>query len=90
MSTSILYHAFGLKGICYTSTRYNADAVILRAEMTDALIRCPQCGCRKAVMKGRKTRWFFMSPIGRKKCILVLDYHHLRCVDCAILWWPWT
>lgn len=39
MSTSILYHAFGLKGICYTSTHYNADAVILRAEMTDALIK---------------------------------------------------
>lgn len=88
MSTSILYHAFGLKGICYTSTHYNADAVILRAEMTDALIQCPKCGCREATMKGQKTRWFFMSPIGRKKCILVLDFHRLRCVDCGTLWWP--
>jgi hypothetical protein len=88
MSTSILYHAFGLKGICYTSTHYNADAVILRAEMTDALIQCPKCGCREATMKGQKTRWFFMSPIGRKKCILVLDFHRFRCVDCATLWWP--
>jgi len=62
MSTSILYHAFGLKGICCTSTHCNADAVILGAETTDALIRCPQCGCRRAVPKGWKTRWFFMSP----------------------------
>ena len=31
-------------------------------------------------MKGQKTRWFFMSPIGRKKCIVVLDFHRLRCV----------
>ncbi len=46
MSTSILYHAFGLQGICYTSTHYNADAVILRAEMTYPLIQCPNCGCR--------------------------------------------
>jgi transposase len=88
MSTSILYHAFGLKGIRYTSTHYNADAVILRAEMTDALIQCPKCGCREATMKGQKSRWFFMSPIGRKKCILVLDFHRFRCVDCATLWWP--
>jgi transposase len=88
MSTSILYHAFGLKGIRYSSTHYNGDALIFRAEMTDALIQCPQCGCRKATMKGRKTRWLFMSPIGRKKCMLVLDYHRLRCADCATLWWP--
>jgi hypothetical protein len=62
MSTSILYHAFGLKGIRYTSTHYRSDTVILRAEMTDALIHCPKCGCRKATMKVQKTRWFFMSP----------------------------
>jgi transposase len=88
MSTSILHHAFGLKGIRYTSTHYQSDAVILRAEMTDALIQCPKCGCRKVTMKGQKTRWFFMSPIGRKKCILILDFHRFRCVDCATLWWP--
>ena len=83
MSTSIPYHALGLKGICRTSTHHRADAVIPRAEMTDALIRCPQWGCRKAVKKGRKTRWFFMGPLGRKKCIPVLDHPRLRCADCA-------
>jgi transposase len=29
-----------------------------------------------------------MSPLGRKKCILVLDFHRLRCADYATLWWP--
>ena len=88
MSTSVLYHAFGLKGIRHTSTHYRSDAVIFRAEMTDDFIRCPKCGCRQATFKGRKTRWFFMSPIGRKKCYLVLDFHRLKCVRCAHLWWP--
>lgn len=88
MSTSVLYHAFGLKGIRYQSTHYRSDAVIFRAEMTDGLIRCPKCDCRKATFKGQKTRWFFMSPIGRKKCYLVLDFHRLNCVDCGNLWWP--
>lgn len=88
MSTSILYHAFGLKGIRHTSTHFKSDAVIFRAEMTDALVRCPRCGCRKATLKGQKTRWFFMSPVGRKKCMLVVDFHRLKCEDCAHLWWP--
>jgi len=88
MSTSILYHAFGLKGIRHTSTHFKSDALIFRAEMTNDSIRCPKCGCRQASFKGRKTRWFFMSLIGRKKCMLVLDYHRLKCADCASLWWP--
>jgi len=88
MSTSILYHAFGLKGIRHTSTHFRSDAVIFRAEMTSDLIRCPRCGCRHASFKGRKSRWFFMSPIGRKKCYLVFDFHRLKCEDCAHLWWP--
>lgn len=88
MSTSVLYHAFGLKGIRYQSTHYRSDAVIFQAEMTDDLIRCPKCDCGKATYRGRKTRWFFMSPVGRKKCILVLHFHRLKCVDCATLWWP--
>jgi transposase len=88
MSTSVLYHAFGLKGIRHTSTHFRSDTLIFRAEMTEDFIRCPKCGCRHATFKGRKTRWFFMSLIGRKKCMLVLDYHRLRCQGCAALWWP--
>ena len=88
MSTLLLYHAFGLKGIRYISTDYYMDSVILTAEMTDQCIKCPDCGCRKASFKGRKTRWFRMSPIGRKKSYLVLHLHRLKCCDCEKLWWP--
>jgi transposase len=88
MSTSILYPAFGLKGIGHTSTPFRSDTLIFRAEMTDDFMRCPKCGCRHATFKARKTRWFFMSLLGRKKCMLVLDYHRLSCQDGATLWWP--
>ena len=33
MSTSILYHAFGLKGIECRATRFLADIIIFSAEM---------------------------------------------------------
>jgi transposase len=88
MSTSVLYHAFGLKGIRCQSTQYLSDSVIFNAEMTEHFIRCPKCGCRRATRKGQKTRWFVMSPIGRKKCYLVLDLHRLQCEGCKAIWWP--
>lgn len=30
MSTSILYHAFGIKGVHYESTSYEGNAVIMK------------------------------------------------------------
>jgi transposase len=88
MSTSILYHAFGLKGIEYKATHFIADRIVISAEMNDQWIRCPRCGCRHTSFKGRKRRWFYMSPIGRKKCMLELVIHRLKCRGCSTLWWP--
>jgi transposase len=88
MSTSILYHAFGLRGIEYRATHFVADRIIFSAEMNDQCIQCPQCRCRDASFKGQKRRWFFMSPIGRKKCMLELILHRLKCRRCSALWWP--
>jgi transposase len=88
MSTSLLYHAFLLKGIQYQSTQYLEDRIIFAAQMTDQYIKCPCCGCRKAAFKGRKTRQFLMGLMGRKKCVLELDFHRLKCRHCGHLWWP--
>jgi len=46
MSTSILYHAFGLKGIQYESLRYFGDSVLFSAPPTDRYLKCPRCGER--------------------------------------------
>ncbi len=39
MSTSILYHAFGLKGIQYESARFFGDCVLISARTTDTKLR---------------------------------------------------
>ena len=39
MSTSILYHAFGLKGIEYKSTHFIADRIVISAEMKDQWVK---------------------------------------------------
>jgi len=58
MSTSILYHAYGLKGIEYKATHHLADTIIFSAEMNDQWVRCPRCGCRHTSFKGANTGGF--------------------------------
>lgn len=88
MSTSILYHAFGLKGIHYESTHFLGDCIYINARMTDQYVRCPECRNRQASFKGQKRRLLRMGPIGRKKCFLDLLLHRLKCLRCGHLWWP--
>lgn len=88
MSTSILYHAFGVRGIHYESTHYFGDCISINARMTDQFIKCPECGSRQAVFKGQKRRLLRMSPLGRKRCFLNLLLHRLKCRECDHLWWP--
>jgi len=54
MSTSILYHAFNLKGITYKATRYEGDAMVFYADIKRDFIRCPKCGYRILLSRGRK------------------------------------
>jgi len=87
MSTSILYHAFGLKGIQHESLRYFGNSVLFSARPTDRYLKCPRCGEKSTVFKGHKRRLFRMSPMGRKRCFLYLLLHRLRCRECGHLWW---
>lgn len=88
MSTSILYHAFGLKGVHYESSHFFGDCIYINARMTDQYVRCTECRHRKATFKGQKRRLLRMIPIGRKKYFLDLLLHRLKCLGCGHLWWP--
>ena len=88
MSTSILYHAFGLRGIEYRATRYEGEYIVFEAEMTTRNISCPTCNNEEVIFKGNKWREFLMPPIGRKRCLLHLLLHRVRCTKCGHLWWP--
>jgi len=56
MSTSILYHAFGLKGIHYEATEYVQDCIVIRARLARPIIKCPHCGEKNATFKDQKRR----------------------------------
>ena len=88
MSTSILYHAFNLKGVKFESAKYLGNAIIFSVKMTKQFIKCPDCSCRYTNNKGKKIRLFQMGPIGRKQAILKLLRHRVQCHECGKIWWP--
>jgi len=89
MSTSVLYHAFGLKGVKYKKTKFEKGLTIIHAEVTSAIETCPVCGSWKTIRrKGQKERWIRMVPIGKRQTLLQLQVWRLLCEDCGALRWP--
>ena len=60
MSASVLYHAYGIKGVQYKSTLFEKGSVIYKVEMNSQKIPCPKCSCSHSSFKGQKTRLFKM------------------------------
>lgn len=88
MSTSILYHAYGIKGIQYKSTHYENGSIIFSAEMDHQKISCQKCCHHNSHFKSQKIRRFKMTPVGSKKCYLDVVLHRLKCLSCGYQWWP--
>ena len=88
MSTSLLYHAFGISNVEYRSTRYVGNSVIFKAEMSKSAKSCSFCHSSLVIFKGKKTRFMHLPPVGRKRCVLELIMHRLLCKDCGHLFWP--
>lgn len=88
MSTSMLYHAFGIKDVKYLRTRFEAGEVIFEAEMKRRLSVCPECKSRRVVYRGHKIRPLRMVPIGGRHTWLYLKVHRLQCNQCGALRWP--
>ena len=54
MSTSLLYHAFGMKGYTYRKTRYEKGKMVFEIERNLEKLQCPVCGSGNVILKGKK------------------------------------
>lgn len=89
MSTSLLYHAFGLQGVKYISTEYKNGSTIFRAEVTSTIENCPACGSWDTVHRqGFKERVLRLVPMGMRPTYLRLGIWRLQCKRCGALRWP--
>ena len=66
MSTSLLYHAFGVRGYRYVKTEYGEGAVTFTIEQPRESYRCPVCGSDDVIGRGQSVRRFRTVPIGGK------------------------
>jgi len=85
MSTSLLYHAFGIIGYFYQSTSYIAGAVIVAIWDDYWRLRCPVCRSRKVRSRGMQVRRFRTLPIGRKAVYIDLPVQRVECSKCQAI-----
>jgi transposase len=88
MSTSMLYHAFGIKHVKFQKAEFVAGEIRFHAEMARKLAVCPHCKSRDTTYQGRKIRPLRLPPIGLRQVWLYLIVHRLLCHNCGALAWP--
>lgn len=82
MSTSLLYHAFGIRGYHYLNTEYQGGAVIFTIKHKPDELACSHCGSRRVIRRGTTTRRFRAVPIGRKAVWISLAVQRVFCLAC--------
>jgi transposase len=85
MSTSLLYHAFGVRGYRYLKTEYVEGAVIFTIEQPRESYRCSACGSEDVIGRGQNVRRFRTVPIGGKAVYLALAVHRVECRCCGVV-----
>ena len=82
MSTSLLYHGFGIRGYRYVRTEYIEGGVVFTIEQNPTTHRCPICGGKDTILKGGVVRRFRGLPIGSRKVTIVFRVPRIKCRDC--------
>jgi transposase len=85
MSTSLLYHGFGVRDYRYVRTQYVGGGVIFTIERRRETWRCAACGSENVWRQGVVVRRFRTVPIGNKPVELEARIPRLACHDCGVV-----
>ncbi len=83
MSTSLLYHAFGLVGYQYVSQSFQGGKVTFRIEQPRDRQRCAHCGSAELWNRGGIDRTFHSLPIGGKPTFVQFKVPRVLCFECG-------
>ncbi len=83
MSTSLLYHGFGLVGYQYLGQSFQGGSVIFRIDKPRERWRCSHCGSADVWSQGRVERTFRTVPIGSKPVQVVYYVPRVLCFGCG-------
>ena len=85
MSTSLLYHAYGLKGYQHVRTSYIQGQVHFTIRLRRDRLRCPVCGSREVHPRGLTERRFRNLPIGRRPVFINYAIPRVACDHCGVI-----
>src|SRR5437588_10790256 len=85
MSTSLLYHAFGLRGYTYVNNHYEEGCVFFTIERPRQHLRCAACGSDNVWAQGSTERTFRTVPIGPKPAFLRFAVPRVHCFRCGLV-----
>lgn len=85
MSTTLLYHSFGIRG--YQQTRIEPIGGVTRFHVhpNEKSICCSSCSSHNVIRRGVKQREFRSSPIGLKQTVIVATLPRVECRDCGVV-----
>ncbi len=82
MSTSLLYHGFGVVGYRYVRTDYQYGDILFTLDRKKFSVRCPNCNIKNVIRHGSLPRWFHSLPIGRKSTYIKTEIPRIECREC--------
>ncbi len=85
MSTSLLYHGFGVVGYRYIRTDYQKGDIIFTIKKKDFCICCSVCNSKDLIRHGALPRWLHSLPIGRKSTYIKTEIPRIECKECGTI-----
>jgi transposase len=82
MSTSLLYHAWGLRGYRELGILFENSSICFKIQHAQAFC-CSHCGSAHVTKAGVIPRRFRTLPIGGKSVWINLEVQRLACADCG-------
>ena len=85
MSTSLLYHAFGVRGYQHVCTTFRRGCVEFTIRQEPDTLRCSVCGSAQLTRRGQVIRRFKTLPIGARPAMIVLPIQRVACKPCGMV-----
>jgi transposase len=85
MSTSLLYHGFGIRGYEYVRTAYEGGRVTFTIRQEPKALRCEACGSRDVRPRGQVERRSRSLPIGSRATDVIFPVPRVACRACGVV-----
>jgi transposase len=83
MSTSLLYHAWGIRGYQEVAINFQESQVRFNVQQNSDTFCCANCGSQRVKKAGLTPREFRSLPIGGKPVFINLSVQRLWCAGCG-------